>query len=133
MLRQLLKGCACPCGPCRLSAHCLADLSILVLCCVQVGLRGINGLYLFEIEHADGSTAKVVDHDTVLREGDVLWFAGEQMARLSRGLCRHSGRRLSQDKTQFGAQCLLCWATFKARACTQTACRTYITPRCRRP
>lgn len=51
---------------------------LCVLCCLgQVGLRGINGLYLFEIEHADGSTAKVVDHDTVLQEGDVLWFAGE--------------------------------------------------------
>lgn len=44
----------------------------------QVGLRGINGLYLFEIERADGSIIKVVDHDTVLEKGDTLWFAGEQ-------------------------------------------------------
>jgi hypothetical protein len=43
---------------------------------LQVGLRGINGLYLFEIERADGSKIKVVDHDTVLEKGDVLWFAG---------------------------------------------------------
>jgi hypothetical protein len=45
----------------------------------QVGLRGINGLYLFEIERADGSTIKVVDHDTVLQTGDTLWFAGEAL------------------------------------------------------
>lgn len=43
----------------------------------EVGLRGINGLYLFEIERADGSTIKVVDHDTVLQTGDTLWFAGD--------------------------------------------------------
>jgi hypothetical protein len=42
----------------------------------QVGLRGINGLYLFEVEHTDGRKAKVVDQDTVLEKGDVLWFAG---------------------------------------------------------
>ena len=30
----------------------------------QVGLRGINGLYLFEVERADGAKAKVVDDFT---------------------------------------------------------------------
>ncbi|WIA31323.1 hypothetical protein OEZ86_002225 [Tetradesmus obliquus] len=43
----------------------------------EVGLRGINGLFLFEIERADGSLLKAVDHDTVLATGDVLWFAGD--------------------------------------------------------
>lgn len=55
-----------------------------MLCCVchyhkrqkQSGLRGINGLYLFEIERADGTAEKVVDHDTLLKLGDRLWFAG---------------------------------------------------------
>jgi hypothetical protein len=42
----------------------------------QVGLRGINGLYLFEVERADGGKAKVVDQDTALEKGDILWFAG---------------------------------------------------------
>lgn len=35
------------------------------------------GLFLFEIERADGSLLKAVDHDTVLATGDVLWFAGD--------------------------------------------------------
>jgi uncharacterized transporter YbjL len=35
------------------------------------------GLFLFEIERADGSLLKAVDHDTVLQTGDVLWFAGD--------------------------------------------------------
>lgn len=44
----------------------------------QVGLRGINGLYLFEVDRADGSKVKAADHDTVLEKGDVLWFAGRR-------------------------------------------------------
>lgn len=44
----------------------------------EVGLRGINGLFLFEIERAGGDKLKAVDHDTELEPGDILWFAGEQ-------------------------------------------------------
>lgn len=44
----------------------------------EVGLRGINGLYLFEIERANGTKLQAVDHDTVLESGDTLWFAGGQ-------------------------------------------------------
>eukprot|EP00879_Flechtneria_rotunda_P025308 GHRR01026886.1.p1 GENE.GHRR01026886.1~~GHRR01026886.1.p1 ORF type:complete len:683 (+),score=201.90 GHRR01026886.1:1107-3155(+) len=43
----------------------------------EVGLRGINGLYLFEIVRANGDRLKAVDHDTVLQEKDILWFAGD--------------------------------------------------------
>jgi hypothetical protein len=34
-------------------------------------------LFLFEIQRADGSLLKAVDHDTVLQTDDVLWFAGD--------------------------------------------------------
>lgn len=57
---------------------------------MQVGLRGINGLYLFEIERADGSKVRVADHDTVLQTGDLLWFAGEALGlRRCQGLLRY--------------------------------------------
>jgi hypothetical protein len=41
------------------------------------GLRGVTGLYLFEIHSKDGEVAHAVGPDTVLHEGDVLYFAGE--------------------------------------------------------
>lgn len=66
-------------------ANC-APLMFLLLS-TQVGLRGINGLYLFEIERANGDKIRVVDHDTVLEKGDVLWFAGEPCQRSSHVLC----------------------------------------------
>lgn len=41
-----------------------------------VGLRGINGLHLVEIERADGEELWVVHPDTIVALDDILWFAG---------------------------------------------------------
>eukprot|EP00877_Chromochloris_zofingiensis_P003154 jgi/Chrzof1/1283/Cz10g01050.t1 len=43
----------------------------------EAGLRGVTGLYLFEIERADGTRLKAVTPDTLLEAGDLLWFAGD--------------------------------------------------------
>lgn len=43
----------------------------------SAGLRGINGLFLFEIHRVDGEVLSAVGPDTVLQEGDTLYFAGD--------------------------------------------------------
>ena len=56
----------------------------------EVGLRGINGLFLFEIVREDGTRLKAVDHDTQLESGDVLWFAGTCLISNATVFCCHS-------------------------------------------
>ncbi|KAF5834937.1 citrate transporter-domain-containing protein [Dunaliella salina] len=43
----------------------------------QAGLRGMNGIFLAYVDRADGTALHAVPPDTVLRGGDVLWFAGD--------------------------------------------------------
>uniref|UniRef100_A0A7S3R255 RCK C-terminal domain-containing protein n=1 Tax=Dunaliella tertiolecta TaxID=3047 RepID=A0A7S3R255_DUNTE len=43
----------------------------------QAGLRGMNGIFLAYVDCADGTPLHAVPPDTVLRGGDVLWFAGD--------------------------------------------------------
>lgn len=40
------------------------------------GLRGLPEMYLVAIERADGTTVHAAGPEEMLREGDVLWFAG---------------------------------------------------------
>jgi hypothetical protein len=42
----------------------------------SAGLRGVNGLFLFEVHRADGEVLRAVGPDTVLEAGDTLYFAG---------------------------------------------------------
>ena len=42
----------------------------------QAGLRGVTGLFLYEIQRASGDVLRAVGPDTAIEEGDVLCFAG---------------------------------------------------------
>jgi uncharacterized protein with PhoU and TrkA domain len=41
------------------------------------GLRGVTGLFLYEVHRADGQILRAVGPDTVLAEADTLFFAGD--------------------------------------------------------
>lgn len=43
----------------------------------QAGLRGVTGLFLFEIHRANGEVLRAVAPTTALKDGDVLFFAGD--------------------------------------------------------
>ncbi|KIZ06533.1 hypothetical protein MNEG_1421 [Monoraphidium neglectum] len=43
----------------------------------QAGLRGVTGLFLFEVHRSGGEILRAVSPDTVLEEGDLLLFAGD--------------------------------------------------------
>ncbi|GBF89760.1 sodium sulfate co-transporter [Raphidocelis subcapitata] len=43
----------------------------------QAGLRGVTGLFLFELHRSDGQIMRAVAPDTVLHEDDTLFFAGD--------------------------------------------------------
>lgn len=42
----------------------------------KAGLRGVTGLFLFEVRRADGRVLCAVGPDTIIEEGDLLCFAG---------------------------------------------------------
>ncbi|GAQ88449.1 Na+/dicarboxylate [Klebsormidium nitens] len=42
----------------------------------EAGLRGIEGLYLVGIDRATGESLRVVQPDTIIQDGDLLWFSG---------------------------------------------------------
>jgi len=42
----------------------------------EAGLRGVTGLFLFEVHRASGEILRAVGPDTVLEENDILYFAG---------------------------------------------------------
>lgn len=59
------------------NSTCVCAAQIIGKSINEAGLRGVTGLYLFEIERADGTRLKAVTPDTLLEAGDLLWFAGE--------------------------------------------------------
>jgi K+/H+ antiporter YhaU regulatory subunit KhtT len=42
----------------------------------EAGLRGVTGLFLYEIHRADGTVLRAVGPDAVIQENDLLYFAG---------------------------------------------------------
>jgi hypothetical protein len=87
-IRSVFANCMYMCGtaaPHRSALHFRPAHRIIDTCCATL-LPACTllytfylpaGLFLFEIERADGTLLKAVSHDTVLHTGDVLWFAGD--------------------------------------------------------
>jgi hypothetical protein len=46
----------------------------------EAGLRGVTGLFLYEVHRANGDVLRAVGPDALLREGDLLYFAGARAA-----------------------------------------------------